>query len=289
MLFALSTHLFHNEKLTRAHLELAAAQGFSHVEIFATRSHVDYHNAHAVDELASWLRALRLEASTLHAPICDRFKDGKWGRAFSNASTSTADRQEAINETSLAMDAAKRLGAEIVVLHVGLPNEQAASSGLNDPGAATRSLEVIAEHAIKIGVRLALEVMPNALSTAGALLEAIDRLDDPTVGVCLDLGHAHLLGGAPEAIEQLSGHILTTHVHDNGGARDDHLVPFQGTIDWPATLMELWKVGYTGRLVFEVADRGDLTGVLTRTVGARDRLQGILDGLSEPFEFVEKS
>src|SRR5262245_61825306 len=173
MLFALSTHLFHNEKLSRAHLELAAAKGFSQVEIFATRSHVDYHNTHAVDEVASWLRSLRLEAFSLHAPICDRFKDGKWGRAFSNASTSSTERQEAINETSLAIDAAKRLGAEIVVLHVGLPNEQATANGVNDPASASRSLEVIAEQATKVGVRLALEVMPNALATAGALLAAI--------------------------------------------------------------------------------------------------------------------
>src|SRR5262245_43769007 len=101
MLFGLSTHLFHNERLTRAHLETLAAQGFSLVEIFATRSHLDYHDARAIDEVAGWLRGLGLEAFSLHAPICDRFKDGKWGRAFSNASTSSTERLEAINETSL--------------------------------------------------------------------------------------------------------------------------------------------------------------------------------------------
>jgi len=288
MNFALSTHLFHNERLASAHLESAAAQGFTSIEIFATRSHVDYRDPRALDELADWLDRLGLAAGSMHAPICDRFMDGKWGRAFSNAATSAADRQEAVTETTAAMEAARHLGSATVVLHLGVPNAQAAGAATNDASAAFRSLEALAESATRAGVRLALEVMPNALSTPAALIDAIDRLDDGTVGICLDLGHAHLMGGAPEAIEQLSGHIITTHVHDNGGGRDDHLVPFQGTIDWPAALMELWKVGYAGPLVFEVADRGDVSGVLARTVGARDRLQAILDGLSEPFAFTEE-
>ena len=32
---------------------------------------------------------------------------------------------------------------------------------------------------------------------------------------------------------------MTTHVHDNKGDHDDHLLPYGGTIDWNATLA-LW-------------------------------------------------
>src|SRR5262245_43264223 len=118
MQFGLSTHLFHGERLTRAHLERVAAQGFTLIEVFATRSHVDYHDARAIDELASWLKALRIEAGSMHAPICDRFTDGRWGRPFSNASTASADRQEAVEETRLAIEAARRLGCSTLVLHL---------------------------------------------------------------------------------------------------------------------------------------------------------------------------
>lgn len=288
MRFGLSTHLFHGERLTRVHLEAIAAGGFADVEICATRSHVDYHDAHAIDALSGWLSGLGLAAGSLHAPFADGVAAGRWGRALSNASTSAAARAEAVDETTRAIDAARRLGAATVILHLGLPRGQAIPSGDNDANAARRSLETIAEAATTARVRLALEVMPNDLSAPGALVEAIDALDLDTVGVCLDLGHAHLMDGAPEAAELLSGHVIATHVHDNAGRQDDHLVPFQGTIDWPATLTALWKIGYTGPLVFEVADRGDAPGVLARTVGARARLQGILDGLSEPFAFVER-
>jgi hypothetical protein len=64
-------------------------------------------------------------------------------------------------------------------------------------------------------------------------------------------------------------------------------VPFDGSIDWARTLTALQKIGYGGRLVFEVADHGDAIGVLRRTVSARTRLQAILDGLSEPLPFEE--
>ena len=88
----------------------------------------------------------------------------------------------------------------------------------------------------------------------------LDELELGDAGICLDFGHAHLTGGAPEAAEALSGHVITTHVHDNHGQLDDHLVPFDGTIDWAATLMAISKVGYAGPLVFEVADHGDAGG-----------------------------
>jgi sugar phosphate isomerase/epimerase len=90
----------------------------------------------------------------------------------------------------------------------------------------------------------------------------------------------------PDAIEALAGHVVTTHVHDNRQAGDDHLLPFAGTIDWQATLAAFWKVGYDGRLVFEVADHGDAAGVLDRLVGVRRRLQAILEDLAQPFPFA---
>ena len=28
--------------------------------------------------------------------------------------------------------------------------------------------------------------------------------------------------------------VVTTHIHDNHGEKDEHLLPFEGTIDWDA-------------------------------------------------------
>ena len=295
--FGLSTHLFHDERLDGRHLQTIRQHGFDLVELFATATHFDYRDAARVREMRDWLRGAGLTAVSMHGPIFDSFRGGVWGRPYLNASLQPAARQEAIDETRRALEAARELGCAAFVLHIGLPASDDAHAALsvskgsaadNDPSSARRSLEAIAAAARGAGVPLALEVIPNALSTPQELLRWLQDdagLDD--CGVCLDLGHAHLMGGVAEAIETLSGHITTTHVHDNNGREDSHLVPFGGSIDWPGSLTSLWKVGYAGPLMFEVADHGDAAGVLTRLVGARDRLQAILGDLAQPFDFDE--
>ena len=284
--FALSTHLFHNERLERKHLEAIAAAGFSAVEIFATRTHVDYHDRRRVLEVGSWLHDTGLAAWSMHAPICESFTGGEWGRAYSNASTRATVRQEALDETTAALEAARHLGCRTLVVHLGLPKGQKIPPDDNDATAARHSVETLAAACRDAGVRLAIELIPNALSTAAAL-EALlgGDLDLGDAGICLDLGHAHLMGGVPEAAEELSGHIITTHVHDNDRKADTHQVPGSGNIDWPSALTALGKVGYAGPLVFEVADHGDAAATLRRTVGARTRLQAILDDLAQPLDF----
>jgi sugar phosphate isomerase/epimerase len=65
---------------------------------------------------------------------------------------------------------------------------------------------------------------------------------------------------------------VATHVHDNHGRHDDHLMPFDGSIDWDSALLALRKVGYDGRLTFELAGAADPPGVLARAAAVRRRL-----------------
>jgi sugar phosphate isomerase/epimerase len=287
MRFGLSTHVFHGDRLAPRHFEQARAHDFDLVEVFATRTHFDYHDGRAAAEIRRWLDDLGMAAWSVHAPICEGFTAGVWGRAYSNAATDGATRSEAVDETRRAIDAARALGCSVVVLHLGIPRGQPIPPNDNDAAALRRSLEPIADACTAAGVRLALEVIPNDLATPPALLDWLDGdLELGSAAACLDVGHAHLVGGAPEAAEVLSGYVITTHIHDNRGTSDDHLVPFDGTIDWPATMMALYKIGYTGPLVFELPDHGDAAAVLDRTVAARRRIQAILDDLAQPFPFT---
>jgi sugar phosphate isomerase/epimerase len=272
--FGISTHLFHEHRLTREHLVHIAAHGFDAIELFATRTHVDYHDADAVTELAEWLADTRLELHSVHAPIVESLKDGKWVGSFSNASSDDARRKAALVETEAALSITRQIPFRYLVLHLGMPTVERVPPGDNQPGAARRSLQDIAELAGRVGVGVAVEVIPNPLSSADALAHLIeDELEGLNIGVCLDYGHAHLMGDVAEAVETLSGHLWTTHVHDNGGKRDEHLLPYAGTIDWDAAMMETQKVGYDGLLMFEVADTGDPIAVLKGAVKARERLE----------------
>lgn len=272
--FGISTHLFHEQPLDREHLVHIAAQGFETIEVFATRSHFDYRDDAAVSRLAEWLGDTRLTLHSMHAPIMDAMRGGQWVGSYSIASSDEARRRAAVAEIDAALAVATRVPYRYLVVHVGMPDGQKIPAGDNHPGAATRSIEEIVDAASRVDVRVALEVVPNPLSTPDALVRLIEeQLEGIDVGICLDIGHANLLGDVGEAFETLSGHLWTTHVHDNHGTRDEHLVPYAGTIDWDLAMMVSQKVGYDGVLMFEVANTGDPVDVLTRAVKARERLE----------------
>jgi len=272
--FGISTHLFHEQPLSREHLVHIAAHGFEAIELFATRAHFDYHDQRAIAELAEWLTDTRLELHSVHAPIVGAVKAGKWIDPFSNASRNEASRKTALQETQAAIVLARHIPYRHLVVHLGTPTTERVASNDNQPELARRTVEKLFEEAGRENVHVALEVIPNALSKPEALVHLIeDELDGIDVGICLDYGHAHLMGDLGEAIETVSGHLLTTHMHDNGGQRDDHMVPYSGSIDWDVAMMETQKVGYDGTLMFEVAAVGDPIKVLQRCVKARERLE----------------
>ena len=272
--FGVSTHLFHEERLTRDHLVHIAAHGFEAIELFATRAHFDYHDDRARAQLAEWLADTRLELHSVHAPAFEALRHGRWVGAFSNASSDETRRKAAIAEAEAALALARHVPFRFLVTHIGVPASEAVSGGDNQRNAARRSVEDLVALAAQVNVRVAIEVIPNSLSGASELLDLIEEdLDGLDVGICLDYGHAHLMGDLAEAIETVSGHLLTTHVHDNGGKRDDHLVPFAGTIDWDAAMMSTQKIGYDGIFMLEVGDTGDPVEVLRRSVKARERLE----------------
>lgn len=276
MHFGLSTHLFHGQSLGEHHLAAMASHGFGHVELFATRSHFDYHAETSARNLRGWLLNTGQTLHSVHAPIVESYRDGTWGRSFSNAVVDAAARQETLREAEAALRIAEVVPFGYLVVHLGMPDALVAGAGHNSRDAARRSVEELHAMAKRHGVTLALEVIPNSLSSVEALFQLIDEeLDTPDIGVCLDYGHAFLMGDVADAIEAASGHLVTTHLHDNDGKKDLHLVPFEGRIDWSTVAMTTQKVGYEGVWMMELADSGDSAAVLRRAQAAAGRLEAL--------------
>ena len=274
--FGVSTHLYHSQRLNRDHLIEIAAHGFEAVEVFATRTHFDYHSPAAIGDLQQWLAEAGLELHGIHAPIAESLVGGRWGRALSLASADADARALAVAEAEQALHIARRIPVPVLVAHLGLPRTQQPSPTDNNRDAARRSIDALVEAAEPLGVRLAVEVIPNELSRAGSLVHFVEEDLDGDAGVCLDFGHAHMDGDLLDAIETVSGHLIATHVHDNRGKADDHLVPFDGTIDWAAALTAVQKVGYDGTLLFELAAHGSPKETLKKAQKARARMETLL-------------
>jgi sugar phosphate isomerase/epimerase len=272
-----STHLFHHERLTRDHFQAIAAHGFEMAEVFATRTHFDYHNSAAIADLQQWLAAAGVTLRSVHAPTAASFLGGVWSGSLSIASVDNELRERAVREALQALYIARRIPITVLVLHVGIPRMQLrdADVGAQDVrAAARRSVEELVKAAEPLGVRLAVEVIPNELSRAGSLVHFVeDDLDGLGVGICLDFGHAHIDGDVIEAVETVSEHVIATHLHDNLGRSDDHLMPMEGTIDWAGALTAVQKIGYDGPLMFEVGAHGPSKDSLARMQKAREKME----------------
>ena len=114
------------------------------------------------------------------------------------------------------------------------------------------SIEHLRAFAKPLGVHILLENIPNELCTPDRLVEFIHASHFDDLGVCFDLGHAHLTSDVPQAFAILKEHIRSTHVHDNAKDRDSHLWPGKGSINWKEAMELLRTAPHTPPLLLEI-------------------------------------
>jgi len=249
--YGLSTYLFVNERLSSHILDQILATGIRHIEIFAARQHLDYANRKQhVREIADWFRNSGVPLNSVHSPL---YADYEWGRTgappVNVASSDRAQRIAAMDEIKRALEIAEQIPFRFLVQHVGTGGETFDDRKFE---AAMTSIEHLRAFARPLGVRILLENIPNELSSPERLVEFIQASHFEDVGVCFDLGHAHLMTNVPEAFETLKGFIRSTHVHDNAKDRDSHLWPTTGSIDWKQAMELLRSAPHTPPLLLEI-------------------------------------
>jgi sugar phosphate isomerase/epimerase len=275
-MFGISTHLYIADRLDRDHLVEIAAHGFDAIEVFALRSHFDYGDRRAAIALAEWLDDTRLTLHSIHAPIAREYSRGVWKDNVSLAAHDDARRKAAVEEMLATIEVAAAVPYSTLVMHPGVP-EPFGGADENHAASLVRSLEELSPAAERHRVRLAVEVIPNGLGTASALVNLVESdIDSRVLGICMDVGHARLMGDVVDAIETCSGHLITTHLHDNRGRSDDHLVPGKGVIDWDAAVLAFQKIGYDGAWMFELAATPERKATLEQAVKARERFEALL-------------
>jgi sugar phosphate isomerase/epimerase len=273
MEFALSTYLFVNERLSGHILDKILAAGISQIEIFAARQHLDYHDPNHVRDVAQWFKDHGLALHSLHAPL---FADHDWGRSGGSAISLTyLQRRLRINsmdEIKRSLEVADLLPFKYLILHLGLPEEE---YELEKYDAAMTSLEHLRIYAKERGVQILLENVPNQLTTPERMLQFIQytRMDD--MKICFDTGHAHMGSGVEPAFQILKDRILSTHVNDNRHDKDDHLLPFEGGIDWVQTVRDFRSVDGQFPILFEVRNYGTALETLGRLRKVIEKMEDI--------------
>lgn len=148
-----------------------------------------------------------------------------------------------------SIDSAAVNGIPVVVMHV--------DSGWNPPDICDVGLnrfDSLVEYADGKGVKIAFENIRN-FGTLAAMMQRYRSAEN--VGYCYDCGHEHCYTETVHFTELFGSRILCTHIHDNVGRDgrddpDDHLMMFDGNIDYADMMARLRKVGFEGTLTVEI-------------------------------------
>jgi sugar phosphate isomerase/epimerase len=247
MLHGISSHIFLPQRLTPSLLDSLHDAGARSIELFAARHHFDYTERAAVREAANWFGSHPVVA-TMHMPIFAADDEVEWSRhtaaTLNLIDTNKGARIAAMDEVKRALEAAEQIPIRSCVLHLGLREDEWSTRALDD---SLTAIEHLKAFAAPLGVQLLLENLNNSVATPEHLVEIVHVGHFGTVGFCLDVGHAHLAEGtletsrepaktgvdlAFEAFTAAPGKLIELHLHDNGGRRDEHCWPGDGTIDW---------------------------------------------------------
>jgi len=238
------------ERLHPGLLDKMVAGGAEAIEVFAARGHFNYSDRQHVREIANWFRSTGISFHSMHAPMHGDDEFGRSGAPPLNiAAVEKRDRIAAMDEIKRAIEVAEQAPFQFLVQHVGVGGESASGQKIES---AITSLEHLRAFAKPLGVQVVVENISNDLSTPEGLVELLHTAHFTDVGVCFDVGHAHLAPGIRHAFETLKGLIRTTHVHDNNGERDEHLWLGMGTIDWKETVALLRTAPHVPALVLEI-------------------------------------
>lgn len=144
-------------------------------------------------------------------------------------------------------------GARSLVLHV------CGTIGRTDDAPERRrqalidALTALAPDCEATGISLLVETMtPGRFTSSSAnILSVIAAVGSPWVGMCLDTNHLNLSEDLPTAIRAAGPAIREFHLNDNHGEREEHLLPGDGAIDWPAVTTAIRDIDYTGLVIME--------------------------------------
>src|SRR6267142_1954114 len=271
----LSTYLFVSRKLTPELLEQISDAKFQGIEIFCARSHFEYAAKAEVQAMAGALEAHKLQLVSLHGPTSrDLSAMRESGTPLSICEVERVRRIEAMDELKRVIDVADDLPYARLILHMGGSRETA------DPrkrDAAFSTLEHLVLHAHHSGVTISVENTASEMGDPAYLRAFVEETRLTGLRFNFDIGHANLAElPKEERLEKgfapLRELVSSVHLHDNHGDKDEHLPPFDGSIDWGGAIKTLQSAPQTSLpIVLELKEKTgpDAPGAAEQLAAAR--------------------
>ncbi|MDP8255274.1 MAG: sugar phosphate isomerase/epimerase family protein [Candidatus Alcyoniella australis] len=294
--FSIGTCLFEGVPLEQRHLALLPEYGFKYVEIDGTPERFDWRDPKRVAQLARWLEEFGLKPRSLHLPFhIDTDKSSFHYLSLSEPYEPWL--RQAFEVKAQMARVAADLGCELLVEH-GQGDEEVEVNGdgsiapakiyrawTTEQGYDTylREFEKLWKVIEPLGLYVAVENVMSPGTTAAMLGRFCDAVGHERVGLCIDVAHSHVPGDAVQDLHDVGERLIAAHLSDNHGQDDEHLVPFEGTIDWPTVMPLLARAPRLRSITLEMivpkhqAGEAAYRAKLEGTAAAVERLRTLID------------
>ena len=211
-------------------IPLIAEAGFTHVSLGSNRSHFDYLSKDARQKFTELLNQYSLNIDTIHGPDADN---------------------TSIEEFKGIAEASVEFKAPVVVLH-GSPfgfDKDELDSRFLELKKLCREIDVISQNT---GITFALEnVLPGPATELIRMI--LLEIDSKYIGFCYDSSHDQIEGPHSfELLEELKRKLVAVHLSDRVKEFVDHVIPWEGFIDWDELCRILKGSNLTFPLLLEV-------------------------------------
>lgn len=257
---------FNYEIPLKEQLPLIKKAGFTHISLGGSDlEHSRYLTQDGQRNIAKLVSNEGLKVCSVHAPFLRK-----------DADLSSPDRKlssKSLQILKRGIDAARYLGAKVIVFH---PSPWTAD--MPDLDKSDERKQILVEQVFKLidyvdsnDIKIAVENLPSAIVN-DLLSFSLDNVKNDNFGFCYDSSHDNLVSHPFEILRNYKNRLLTTHISDSRGQKDDHMLPFEGNIHWDEFCKLFGQVDFRGVFLLEVEMRESAFKVPTEfLIEARSR------------------
>ncbi|MCX8173185.1 MAG: sugar phosphate isomerase/epimerase [Thermoplasmata archaeon] len=211
------------------------AENFKLWEIIAEHNH---HPENSCGKLKTLLPSYSLKMQ-VHAPLSD----------INIASISQRVREASIKEVKEAIIFARQIDSSIVTIHPGHKSPMTSEHVEIVYSLTSEAIREVEKFGEEMGVRIALENMPEmSVTICKKPDEILQVIRGTEIGICFDVGHANTTSTVEEFFN-IKHLFLNVHLHDNDGKKDLHSTVGEGSIKFKPLCSKFNK--YKGNYIIE--------------------------------------
>ena len=204
------------------------------------------------DEWRDAVKALKTESERLGMRFVQAHSQG------GNPLDGDADKVKFILDATVrSIEICHELGIPNTVVHCGFEKGPSRDGWFEKNREFYKKLYPVME---KYGVNVLIENSTRAnmgdryfCNNGRDMREFLDFLDHPLMHACWDTGHGNCEGSQYDEIITLGDELYAIHYNDNHGQKDEHLMPYLGTLNHDEVINALIDCGYKGYFTLEAS------------------------------------